>query len=363
MAGDRTRYVDALKKGSGFLKNEQWREAIAAYRIAISEFPDRAEAYAGLGEACLGQKQYDRALECFKLAARHSQGNVQFLGKVADIQERMGMLGEAGRTYMATGEIYLRQRDAESAISNWERAVRLEPNLLGAHQRLAMVFQRTGETKKAVREYLAIARSLSMMGESKKAMQMCRAALRLDPDNPDVLTAIRLVRHGEEAYPDAEEEPEEEPTPEPVPEKKDDGLADAIRQMAAVLESEKSSWQLGGNQDAVSSARTFAQEKLAEEIFREEDNEDLLYGTGDGLSKLERDALIGQAMDFESRGDVAKAIACYEKVLKGGLDLPAAYFTLGVLYLDTGRKHDALTMFDKARGDGRFVPAIGQLLS
>jgi tetratricopeptide (TPR) repeat protein len=202
-----------------------------------------------------------------------------------------------------------------------------------------------------------------MMGESKKAMQMCRAALRLDPDNPDVLTAIRLVRHGEEAYPDSEEEPEEEPTPEPTTEKKDDGLADAIRQMAAVLESEKSSWQLGGNQDAVSSARTFAQEKLAEEIFREEDNEDLLYGTGDGLSKLERDALIGQAMDFESRGDVAKAIACYEKVLRGGLDLPAAFFTLGVLYLDTGRKHDALTMFDKARGDGRFVPAIGQLLS
>ncbi|MBK8431778.1 MAG: tetratricopeptide repeat protein [Chloroflexi bacterium] len=346
MAGDRTRYVDALKKGSGFLKNEQWREAIAAYRIAISEFPDRAEAYAGLGEACLGQKQYDRALECFKLAARHSQGNVQFLGKVADIQERMGMLGEAGRTYMATGEIYLRQRDAESAISNWERAVRLEPNLLGAHQRLAMVFQRTGETKKGRARISGHRPQFVHDGRIEEGDANVPRRVAPRPRQPRCVDCYSLGAPRRRGVP-----------------RRHDGLADAIRQMAAVLESEKSSWQLGGNQDAVSSARTFAQEKLAEEIFREEDNEDLLYGTGDGLSKLERDALIGQAMDFESRGDAAKAIACYEKVLKGGLDLPAAYFTLGVLYLDTGRKHDALTMFDKARGDGRFVAAIGQLLS
>lgn len=363
MANNRARYAQALKKGTAYNANKQWKEAIAAFRIAISEFPNQPEAYGGLGEACLGQKQLDRALECYKLAARHSRGDVQYLSRVADIQERMGMLNEAGRTYMAAGEIYLRQRNADSAISNWERAVRLEPNLLGAHQRLAMVFQRTGETKKAVREYLAIARSLSMQGENKKAMQMCRAALRLDPENPDVLTAIKLVRHGEEAYPDPEEEPE--PQAEPEPEKKEnDGLIDAVRQMAAVLESEKDSWGLAGEgSDPVAAAKELAQEQLAEEIFREEEDENLLYGTGDGLSKLERDALIGQAMDFESRGATAKAIDCYSKVIGGGLDLPAAHFSLGVLHLESGDKSAAMNAFEKARKDERYMPAIGALLS
>mgnify|MGYP001099691463 CR=1 FL=1 len=364
MANNRTRYAEALKKGMAFNEGKKWKEAVAAFRIAISEFPNEALAYAGLGEACMGQKQYGRALECYKLAARYSRGNVAYLTKVADIQERMGQLNEAARTYMATGEIHLRQRDADAAISNWERAVRLDPNLLGAHQRLAMVFQRTGETKKAVREYLAIARSLSMQGENKKALQMCRAALRLDPDNADVLTAIKLVKLGEEAYPD-EEDPEPEPEPEPEKDSSGGGeLIDAVRQMAAVLESEKDTWQLGdGAKDPISAAKELAHEQLAEEIFREEEDEDLLYGTGEGLSKLERDALIGQAMDFESRGEVEKAIGCYEDVVNGGLELPAAYYTLGLLYLDSGRKKEAMDALMKARDDERYAPAIGAALS
>lgn len=365
MANNRARYAEALKKGMALNQQEKWKEAIAAFRIAISEFPNEALAYGGLGEACMGQKQYDRALECYKLAARYSRGNVEYLSKVADIQERLGQLGEAARTYMATGEIYLRQRNADMAISNWERAVRLDSNLLGAHQRLAMVFQRTGEVKKAVREYLAIARSLSMLGENKKALQMCRAALRLDPDNPDVLTAIKLVKLGEEAYPDHEEEPEPEPEPEPERSSGSGELIDAVRQMAAVLESEKDSWQLssGESKDPIAAAKELAHEQLAEEIFREEEDEDLLYGTGEGLSKLERDALIGQAMDFESRGETERAISCYEKVVSGGLDLPAAYFSLGVLYLDSGRKREAMEAFMKARHDDRYTAAIGMALS
>lgn len=365
MANNRARYAEAIQKGKSFNANKQWKEAISAFRVAISEFPDQPEAYAGLGEACLGQKQLDRALECYKLAARHSKGDVRFLTRVADIQERLGMLGEAGRTYMAVGEIYLRQRDADAAISNWERSIRLEPNLLGAHQRLAMIFQRKNNIKGAVREYLAIARTLAMQGESKKAMQMCRAALRLDPENPDVLTAIRLVKMGEEAYPEVEEDEEEEVQPE-VHAKDEDGdnIIDAVRQMAAALESEKSGWQINKEgTDPLAVARTLAQEQLAQEIFREEEDEDLLYGTGEGLSKLERDALIGQAMDFESRGEAAKAISCFEQVVSGEFNLPAAHFTLGMLYLDTGRRTDAERAFNKASKEPRYNSAIEFVLN
>lgn len=365
MAGNRARYAEAVRKGAAFNANGQWKEAISAYRIAISEFPNQPEAYAGLGQACMGQKQLDRALECYKLAARYSRGDVQYLTKVADIQERMGLLSEAGRTYMATGEVYLRKRDADAAISNWERAVRLEPNLLGAHQRLAMIFQRKNNTKAAVREYLAIARTLAMQGESRKALQMCRAAMRLDPDNPDVLTAIKLIKHGEEAYPDPEPEIEA-PAHEPEAEEHDgegESLIDAVRQMAAVLESEKKDWNLNQkHSDPLSAAKQLAQEQLAEEIFREEEDEELLYGTGEGLSKLERDALIGQAMDFESRGETAKAIKCYEQVVSGDFELPAAHFTLGMLFLNAGNRSKAEKAFAKAIQEKRYAPAVQAVL-
>jgi tetratricopeptide (TPR) repeat protein len=267
---------------------------------------------------------------------------------VADIQERLGQLSEAARTYTAVGEILLRQRQIDEAINHWLRAVGLEPNLLGAHRRLASVFHRRNDIKGAVREYLAIARILQQRGEKENALQMCRAALRLDPDSKDVMTAIELIRFGEEAFADEEEEEEEEEEVAPAAEPNDD-LATAVRQMASILEGERQNWKSTQEQarkaaagsNPVETARRLAQEQLAEEIFRDEEDDDILYGSDSGLSKLERDALIGQAMDYEARGEVKDAIVCYEKAVNGGLDMPAAHFALGLLYLQAQRPEEA----------------------
>lgn len=334
MANNRPRYEEALNRGAMFSSKEMWKEAFGAYRVAIAEFPKEPAPYAGLGEACLGLKQLDRALECFKLAAKYSQGDVAYLKKVADIQERQGQLQDAAKTYTAVGEFLLRQRRLDDAIGNWERAIRLDSNLLGPHRRLAMIFQRQNKKRDAVREYLAIARILQEQGDNKKALQMCQAALRLDPENKDVLTAVDLIRHGEAAY--AEPEPETTVVPGISAEEQAeaDALTETVRQMAAIFEAEARSQPVKPTQplssDPVDVARRLANEQLAEEIFREEDSSDL---TASGLSKLERDALIGQALDFEGREQVEDAITCYEKAIGGGLRMPAAFFNLGLLYL------------------------------
>ncbi len=196
-----------------------------------------------------------------------------------------------------------------------------------------------------------------MDGENKKALQMCMAARRLDPDNKDVLVAIKLIQHGDEIIrreeaERAEEEAAEkaEPTPEPA-----DSLSDAIRQMASILESERKeqpqerSQPVTQSDNALEKARQKAQNELAEEIFRDEEDEDFVYDPeGKTLSKLERDALIGQGIDFQFRGQFDDAIECYEKAINGGLKLPAAYFTLGMLYLDRKRPSDARTALETA---------------
>jgi tetratricopeptide (TPR) repeat protein len=358
VAKDPARYTEALKRGLAFNRAERWLDAIREFKIAIGEYANQAVPYAGLGEALFGLKQLERAMACYKLAARYSQGEIGYFRRVADIQERLGQLTEVGRTYMAIGEIYLRRRQLDDAISHWQRAVRLEPNLLGAHQRLAMIFQRQGNVKAAVREYLAIARILQMQGEKQKAMQMCRAALRLDPGNSDVLTAVDLIQRGEEAYPDFEEEEQREAPP---PARAADSLFDAVRQMANIFESEQRPRAVPAKAAAgnpVEEARRLAQEQLAEEIFRDEEDEDLLYGAGDNnLSKLERDALIGQGIDYQSRGRAGDAITCYEKAVAGGLKLPAAYFTLAVLYHEQQRPGDARRMLAEAAREPLYRPA------
>jgi len=357
MAKDRTKYQKAMRTGLAYNNAQRWQEAFGAFRVAIAEFPQEPAPYAGLGEACLGLKQLDRALECFKLAARYSRGDITYLKKVADIQERQGQLSEAGRTYMAIGEILLKQRNLDEAIGNWQRAIRLDSNLLGAHRRLAMVFQRQNKIRDAVREYLAIARILQMQGDTKKAMQMAQAALRLDPGNDDVLKALELIQHGEAAFKDEEEEDAQESDISEDEQAEADSLTETVRQMAAIFEAERSQ-QVEEEikvDDPIVQARRVAQEQLAEEIFRDEDEGDL--SQENGLSKLERDAALGQGMDYEARGQLQDAISSYKKAIDGGLILPAAYFTVGLLYLENKQTDDARKMFDLAAKDSLYAEA------
>lgn len=348
MAKDRVKYEKAIKVGLAYNKAERWNDAFTAFRVAIGEFPNNAAAYAGLGESCLGLKQLDRALDCFKLAARYSKGDIRYLRSVADIQERQGQLAEAARTYLAIGEILFKQRQLDEAIGNWERSIRLDSSLLGSHKRLAMVFQRLSRTRDAVREYLAIARILQMRDENKKALQMCQAALRLDPGNDDVLTAVELIRHGEAAFAEAvvAEEPEVTTGLSAEEQAEADSLTETVRQMAAIFEAERNEQVVAEQEevaDPIEKVRRLAQEELAAELFRDEDE------THDGaLSKLERDALLGQAMDFETRGHIDDAIGCYQRAIHGGLNLPAAYFMLGLLYLSNQQQSEAEKMLSLA---------------
>jgi tetratricopeptide (TPR) repeat protein len=353
VAKDQARYEKALEIGFQYNAQENWLKAMGAFRVAISEFPNLPMPYVGLGEACFGQKQLDKALDCYKLAARYSKGDLSYLRKVADLQERMGLLMEAGRTYMAAGELLLQQKQYDEAIDMWELAVRLEPGLLAAHRRLAMIYQRQNHTKEAVREYLAIARILQERGNGRKALQMCQAAQRIDPDNDDVLMAVKLILGGEEAL----DEPDETAKEQAIIADTEDGITQMVRQMASVFAAEQEAKQAQQAKSAplgpVEKAHRLAQDLLAAEVFREEDD----APDSASLSKLERDALIGQALDFDGRGNVNDAVICMEKAIHGGLRIPAAFYTLGLLYLKQNRRDVAHKALSLAARDAAFREA------
>jgi tetratricopeptide (TPR) repeat protein len=260
---------------------------------------------------------------------------------------------------MAAGELLLQQKQYAEAIDMWQLAVRLEPSLLAAHRRLAMIFQRQNLIKDAVREYLAIARILQERGNSRKALQMCQAAQRLDPENDDVLMAVKLILGGEEALAEPEEISEERP----LVAESQDGITQMVRQMASVFAAEQEAQQAAQTRqevsDPVERAHRLAQDLLAAEVFREEDD---APGTT-GLSKLERDALIGQGLDFEARDNVVDSVRCFEKAIHGGLRVPAAFFTLGLLYLRQNRRDVAQKALAIAAKDAAFREASKLALS
>lgn len=352
MADNRARYEEALRRGHSYSWDQRWSEAVLEFEKAVGEAEQEPAPYAGLGMAYLELGDLKKALENYKLAARYSGGDMIYLKHVADVQERLGQLRQAGQTYMALGEIQLRRKKLDDAVGNWLRAVRLEPNLIGGHQRLATVYQRQGLTSNAIREYLAIARIYYSRGEQHKALRICEAALRLDPRNADVLTAIELIQHGAELPEEAEAEAP--PSAEAL------GLAssEAVQRMASALEAERISWQPAyveeEDHSPVQQAQRLAQQQLAAEIFEEDEEEATPLGFAGQLTKLERDALISQALDFQTRNRLDEAISCYERAMKGGVNSSAAHFSLGILYQSKTRFREAVRAFETSLSNEDF---------
>lgn len=331
MAKNRALYEDALGRGHSHSWDQNWPEAIQAFQAAIQEVEDEPAPYAGLGMAHFELNDLNKALENYKLAAHYSQGDIIYLKQVAEVQEKLNQTADASQTYMSMGEILLRQKRVDEAVVNWLRAVRLDADLIPAHQRLGAIYQRQGQTQNAIREFLYVAHIFQKQGNMDQALETCQTALKLDPRNAEVLTALELLQQGEKLVVD---DGSNKPLP-PLISDSEDNEADLATEISS----------------PVQDAQRMALEQLAEELFEEEED---FTDRPQGMSKAERDAFISQALDFQTRGMINEAISIYEQILKGGVTSTAAHFNLGLLYQDKLRFEDAIREFEIAVQDNEY---------
>ncbi|MGC9336058.1 MAG: tetratricopeptide repeat protein, partial [Anaerolineae bacterium] len=73
------------------------------------------------------------------------------------------------------------------------------------------------------------------------------------------------------------------------------------------------------------------------------------------FSRPQIDALVSQAIDFQTRGLMDEAIACYTQVIDAGVDRPAAHFNLGLLYQQRLRFESAIPEFRDALRNSQYA--------
>jgi tetratricopeptide (TPR) repeat protein len=349
---NRSQYEMALRQGHSFSWDQRWPEAIVEFQKAIEATDHEPAPYAGLGMAYAELGDLDLALDNYKIAARLSKGDMIYLRQVAEVQERLGQSAEAGQTYMAIGEIQLKRRKLDEAVGNWLQAVRLAPELLGAHRRLSTVYKRQGLTRNAVREYLAIAQLYAARGQKEEALKACQSALELDPRSVETLTLLNLIQHGGEE------------SLAVVMEQSPDGHAQAAvsPESGVVQEPEqavsRSNGRLAdgvGGSGLLEVGRSVAQSQLAQQIFADESPSE--PAAPDGADHTERNALISQALDYQTRDMDDEAIASYERSLALGMSGAAIHFCLGILYHGKMRYGQAKREFEQSMSDEQLRPA------
>jgi tetratricopeptide (TPR) repeat protein len=198
MPGNRANYESEMNKGHSAAWEQKWPQAAAAYTKAIQEFPEDPEAHIHLGLSLLNSGRLDDALKVYKRANVLQPSDPIPLEKSADVLARMGRMQDAAEQYDAVAVLYVGQGDLEKAIDNWERATELTPGLVKIHANLAQAYERTGEKKKAVREYLILAFNFKRLNDVNKAIKAVERAIKLDEKNAEALNMLRALKSGGE---------------------------------------------------------------------------------------------------------------------------------------------------------------------
>jgi len=347
MTGRQDLFDESMRLGHSAAWDLQWARAIEFYRKALAEFPDHATALTSLALALLETGELKESFATYRHAARMSPGDPIPIEKMADLQERFGQLKEAIELRDKASDLYIRQRDVDKALDNWNHIARIQPENLATRSRLALTYERLGRPKEAVAEYLAVASVLQKLGRTERAIESAQRALTLIPGEPDAASALRILREGK-------------PLPRPVQPR---GATAPLR-MAQVKEFIKAEEAAPGSTpgeepadaaDPEVAAQRQALTILAGMLF-DEPNDPTGKLSTPGMSVLTKGEkgpdgqptgrpqayrYLGQAIDQQTRGHAMQAAKDLARAIDSGLDHPAAHYNLGLLYRELGDQEGA----------------------
>ncbi|CUS03991.2 protein of unknown function [Candidatus Promineifilum breve] len=294
------RYVLALEIGEEAIRQGKWQQALTCFQTALTGLPREPRVYNGLGDTHLSLADRGRALACYKEAARLAGDNAEYVVKVADIQESLGLSADSAASRLIAGDIHWSHGQFDQAEAEWTRVLTLLSESVAARERLAVACRRRGDLTAATRHNLALADTLRREGRCLMALHICYTLLSELPDNHIVWSA-----------------------------------ADKAWRCVAVRD--RRDHQLDGRVepgDLLNAVADFAQWQLAAEI-----RQSTLRATN--AANPEAYIHLRQAILNEGYGRAGMAMAAYEKAIAAGLNAPAVFFALGMLYRLVGRRADS----------------------
>jgi len=334
MSGNQEAFQKAMNQGNSSAWDQAWEQASRYYRLALEEFPDNVQALTNLGLALLEMREYNDALQYYQKAAKLAPEDPVPVDKMARIFERQGRVDLAVRASIQAAELFLRARDVEKAIQNWNQVLSMQPENIPARSRLATVYEKTGRKAEAVTQYLAMASILQSAGDRAKAAQLVQYALQLMPDSVDANAAQSLLQSN---------------LPLPKPPRPRGGTGPMrmaeVRQLQAPVEE-----TAPPTPDPITEAKQNALVEIAALLFEQEDDppisgsigrrgiSSLTRGTG-GLTMGQNDRSkvllhLSQVIDSQSHGQDAQAAEELERAVNTGLNKAAALFDLGLLLVE-----------------------------
>ena len=127
MAGDRTRFQEAMNRGYSYASSGQWEQAIQEYRAALKEFPGDISARTSLALALHGAGRLREALELYEGLWHELPTDLAMLRRVAELQEALGDGESAAASYRRLATMLGSRGRPREAFEAWRKAAELNP--------------------------------------------------------------------------------------------------------------------------------------------------------------------------------------------------------------------------------------------
>jgi tetratricopeptide (TPR) repeat protein len=353
----------SMNQGHSAAWEGRWQEAVEHYSRALQEFPDNPPTMNSLALAHLELNHLDQSLELYKRAARLAPEDPLPVEKTAEIYKQTGQLDESIEYSLRAAELYMALRDADKAINNWTRVIRLRPENVEAHEQLAVLYERLGRTPQAITEYIAVAALQQHAGQLEEAKASGARALKLNPKNKEAQQAVAMLQ----AF---------KTLPKPIRM----GAATGPLRLPAGVVKPALKFALPALEDGpnpIEEAREKSLQTLASMLFDLTPGEAEAKKSGSlrSIAKVVSEGILSRgfdeksivrhlskSIDLQTKKNLKDAAEELKKSIDAGLDHPAAHFNLGMLLSDEGRSESAQRSFQKAVKSSDFALAARLLL-
>ena len=346
MTGREDVFQQTMNQGHTAAWDQDWKKAASYYRKALQESPDHPQALTNLGLSLFELQEYEEALRCYLKVVKATPDDPLPIEKVAQLYERLGNLERAQQVALHAAELYLKNKEIQKAMDNWNRVLRMNPESRQAHARLALVSEHIGDKQRAVHEYLVLASLYQHGNDQEKATRAINRALQIMPNSPEAHQALTMLR-------------DFKPLPRPERPRGRTGPLSAPQRPEA-----SAATQDELTQDPITDGRQKALTILASMLFDVADDEQaeqvsrrglqsIMRGTGSLRPQKQMDRTrillhLSQVVDLQSQGDAIRAADELERAINAGLDHPAAYYDLGLLRAQEGRLDSAVRFLQYA---------------
>jgi tetratricopeptide (TPR) repeat protein len=155
-------------------------------REASAEFAKVADFYAKDGFLL-------KAIAIWKKINKLDASAMEPYLNLADLYAKQGLMMEAKGQYQIVVDEYIKRGKNREAGDVLKKLAEIDPTDLKVRSKLADLYTRGGDNKKAVEEHIAIADELNKKGHVAEALQVLEKGLKLDPANTKLKGEVARV--------------------------------------------------------------------------------------------------------------------------------------------------------------------------